>query len=167
MVVAVFKYEDPNLTPKVVSYRKYKQFDSDKFKLEVLHMLAKQVRSTMDYQNIKYTIIGSLNKDAALKRKYLRANHSNFIMEEVSKGIMQRSKLCNLYLKVRSDENRIRYKKKRNICVSLFGKAKRKHYEDFSIGDVTNDKKFWKRVKLCLDIKSNGIQILRQLKVMI
>ena len=73
----------------------------------------------MDYKNFEDTIIDSLNKYAPLKRKYLRANHSNFITKELSKAIMQRSKLRNLYLKVRSDENRIRYKKERNICVSL------------------------------------------------
>ena len=74
--------------------------------------------------------------------------------------MMQRSKLCNLYLKVRSDENRIRYKKQRNICVSLLRKAKRKHFEDLSIADVTDNKKFRKRVKSFLEIKSKGIQIL-------
>ena len=31
MVLTVFKSEAPNLTPKVVSYRKYKHFNSDKF----------------------------------------------------------------------------------------------------------------------------------------
>ena len=68
---------------------------------------------------------------------------------------MQRSKLCNLYLKVRSDENRIRYKKQRNICVSLLRKAKRKHYEGLSMADVTNNKKFWKRVKRLFGNKIN------------
>ena len=96
--------------------------------------------STMDNKNFKDTIIDSLNKHATLKRKYLRANHSNFITKELSKAIMQRSKLRNLYLKVRSDENRIRYKKQRNICVSLLRKAKRKHYEDLSVADVTDIK---------------------------
>ena len=76
-----------------------------------------------------------------LKRKCLSANHSNFIIKELSKAIMQKAKLRNLYLKVRSDENRIRYKKQRNICVSLLRKAKRKHFEeDLSIADV-NDKR--------------------------
>ena len=52
-----------------------------------------------------------------------------------------------LYLKVRSNENRIRLQKQKNICVSLLRKAKRKHYEDLSIVDFTDNKKFWKRVK--------------------
>ena len=61
---------------------------------------------------------------------------------------MQRSKLCNLYLEVRSYENRIRYKKQRkNIYVSLLRKSKRKHYKELSKADVTDNKKIWKRVK--------------------
>ena len=112
--------------------------------------------STMDYKNFKDAIIDSLNKHAPLKRKYLRANLSNFITKESSKAIMQRPKLRNLFLKVRSDENRIRYKKQRNICVSLLRKAKRKHYEDLSIADVTDNKKFWKRVKPSFGNKIKG-----------
>ena len=74
MVLTVFKSEVPNLTPRVVSYRKYKHFDSDKFKLEVSDKLSMQDPSTMDYKNFKDTINDSLNKHAPLKRKYLRAN---------------------------------------------------------------------------------------------
>ena len=69
---------------------------------------------------------------------------------------MQRSKLRNVNLKVRSYENRIRYKKQRNICVSLLRKAKRKHLEDLSIADVTDNKKFWKRVKRLFGNKIKG-----------
>ena len=59
--------------------------------------------SIMDYKNFKDTIIDFLNKHAPLKRKYLRANHSNFVTKELNKTIMQRSKLRNLYLEVRSN----------------------------------------------------------------
>ena len=116
MALTVSKSEAPSLNPNVVSNRRYKHFDSNKFKLEVSDKLSMQELSTMDYKNFKDTIIDSLSKHAALKRKYL-ANHSNFITKELSKAIMQRPKLRNLHLKVRSDENRIRYKKHRNICL--------------------------------------------------
>ena len=49
-----------------------------------------QALSTVDYNNIKGTIIDSLNKHAPLRRKYLRANHLNFITKELSKEMMQR-----------------------------------------------------------------------------
>ena len=65
-------------------------------------------------------------------------------------------RLEDLYLKVRSDENRIMYKKQRNICVSLLRKAKTKHYEDLRLADVTNNKKFWKRVKPLFGNKIKG-----------
>ena len=65
-----------------------------------------------------YLIIDSRNKHAPLKRNYLRANYSNFKTKELSKAIIERSKLRNIYLKVRSDENRIRYKKEKNICLT-------------------------------------------------
>ena len=110
----------------------------------------------MDYKNFKGTIIDSLKKHATLKRKYLRANYSNFISRELIKAIMQRSKLCNLYLEVRSDENRIRYKNQRNICVSLLRKAKRKHIKDLSKADVTDNKKTRKRVKPLFGNKIKG-----------
>ena len=109
-----------------------------------------------DYKNVKDTKIYSLNKHAHLKRKYLRANDSNFITKELSKATMQRSKLRNFNLEVRSDENRSRYKKYRNICVSLLRKAKRKHYEDLSIADVTDNNKFWERVKPLFENKTKG-----------
>ena len=60
---------------------------------------------------------------------------------------MQRSKLCNLYLDERPDENRSWDKKQIDIFVSLLTKAKRKHDEDLSIGYNTDDKKLWKKVK--------------------
>ena len=67
---------------------------------------------------------------------------------------MLRSKLRNL--KVRTDENGIMYKKQRNICVSLLRKAKKKHYEDLRLADVTDNKKFWKRVKSLFGNKIKG-----------
>ena len=108
MVLTVCKSGAPNLTPRVVSYGKYKHFDSDKFKLEIWDTLSMQDPSTLDYKILKTLLL------IPLKRKYLRANHSNFIMKELNEAIIQRSKLRNLFLKVRLDDNRIRYKKQRN-----------------------------------------------------
>ena len=61
MVLTVFKSEGPNLNTKVISYRKYKHFDSDKFKLEVSDKLSMQDPLVMDYKNFKDTVIDSLN----------------------------------------------------------------------------------------------------------
>ena len=46
--------------------------------------------------------------------------------------------------------------RKKKIFVSLLRKAKRKHYKDLSIADVTDNKKFWKRVKPLFGNKIKG-----------
>ena len=84
-----------------------------KFKLKVSDKFLIKDPSTMDYRNFKGTIIDSLNNHPHLKRKYLRANHLKFI-----------TKKLNLFLKVRPDENRIRYKKQRNNVSHYFEKLK-------------------------------------------
>ena len=71
MVLTVCKSGAPNLTPRVVSYGKYKHYDSDKFKLEIWDTLSMQDPSTLDYKILKTLLL------IPLKRKYLRANHSN------------------------------------------------------------------------------------------
>ena len=44
--------------------------------------------------------------------------------KELSQAITKRSKLRNDYLKQKSEENRLAYKKQRNICVTLLSKKK-------------------------------------------
>lgn len=71
------------------------------------------------------TKIPKINKRGAIIWTWrVRASHLDFITKELSNAIIPRSKLCNLYFKVRSDENRARYKKQMNICVLLLKKAK-------------------------------------------
>ena len=123
MVLTVCKSGAPNLTPRVVSYGKYKHFDSDKFKLEIWDTLSMQDPSTLDYKILKTLLL------IPLKRKYLRANHSNFITKELNEAIIQRSKLRNLFLKVRLDDNRIRYKKQRNTESFLMNWSKQKLFQ--------------------------------------
>ena len=66
-----------------------------------------------------------INKHAPLTRKYMRANHAEYMDKELSKALMKRLKLLNEYLKHRSEENRSAYKKQRNFCVTLLRKKNR------------------------------------------
>ena len=88
--------------------------------------------STMDYAIFKDTIINSLNKHASLKRKYLRANHLIFMTKELSKAIMQRSKLRNLYLEVRSETELGIRSKEIFVCHYLEKLKERSSYGDLS-----------------------------------
>ena len=81
-----------------------------------------------------------LNKVAPLKTKFLRANHSKFVIKDLSKAIMLRIKLRNQFLKKRILEARTKNNKQKNICVSLVKNAKRNYYENLDLKDA-NDKK--------------------------
>ena len=67
---------------------------------------------TLNYDIFKNVCIDAINKHAPLKRKYIRANHAEYMDKElISQVIMKRSKLRNDYLKHRSEENRLAYQK--------------------------------------------------------
>ena len=72
---------------------------------------------TLNYDIFKNVCMDVINRHVPLKRKYIRANHADYIDKELSQTIKKLSKLRNDYLKYRSEKNRSTYKKQRNICV--------------------------------------------------
>ena len=88
----------------------------------------------------------AINKHTPLKRKYIRANHAQYMDNELSQAIMKRSKLQNDYLKHRSEGNRLAYKKQRNFCVTLLRKKKADHFNNLELNLVRDNKMFWKTI---------------------
>ena len=66
---------------------------------------------------------------------------------------MKRSNLRNKYLKSRSEEDRQRFVKQRNLCVSLLRKTKKSYYSNLSNENVIDYRKFWKTIKPMLSNK--------------
>ena len=60
---------------------------------------------------------------------------------------MVRTRPRNIFLKNRREENKINYKKQRNLCVTVLRKSKREYYQNMSAENVCDNKKFWKAVK--------------------
>ena len=60
------------------------------------------------------------------------------------KAIMRRSRLKNIYLKTRNNENWDKYKKQRNFSTNLLRKTKNDYFRCLNLND---NKKFWKKVK--------------------
>ena len=60
---------------------------------------------------------------------------------------MKRTRFRNQFLKNRTDENKIRYTKQRNYCLSLLRKTKTQYYSNIDEKNVTDNKAFWKTVK--------------------
>ena len=73
----------------------------------------------------------TLEQNAPFKQKYTRGNHLPFMSKTISKEIIKRTRLQNQCLRNRADENKSRYKKQRNYCVTLLRKTKTQYYSNF------------------------------------
>ena len=65
----------------------------------------------------------------------------------IKKAYMKRSRLNNIYVKKKTDNNRIAYVKQRNYFLSLPWKTNKDHYANLNKEDVADYKKFWRTVK--------------------
>ena len=66
---------------------------------------------------------------------------------ELSKAIMVRSRLRNKFLKLKTNESKVAYKKQRNHCVAILRKIKIQFYEHLNPSLISDNKTFWKQVK--------------------
>ena len=89
----------------------------------------------------------ALDSRAPLKYKYLRSNHSPFMNKDISKAIMDRTRLRHKFLRSRSIEDRKAYNKQRNYCVSLIRKIKKDYYNNLDYKKIIDNKSFWEYVK--------------------
>ena len=74
--------------------------------------------------------------------------------KELSKELMHRTRLRNNFLRNRSDENKGKYSKQRNYCISLLRKTKKNYYSNLNEKKITDNKTFWKAVKPFLSNKT-------------
>ena len=68
----------------------------------------------------------------------------------LSKEIMTRPRLRNKFKKDRSEENKKKYSKQRNYCVSLLRKYKPDYFGNLDEKDINDNATFWKNIKLFL-----------------
>ena len=155
MVVTVMTTSYQKSQPKVTHYRNYKNFSNDIFS-DSLQKIFAQILGNSCNQDV-YDFLISCNKIqdqyAPQKKKYVRGNHSPFINKNLSEAIMLRTKLRNIFLKNRTEENKDRYTKQRNLCVTLLRKIKREYFNNLNEKNVCDNKKFWRVVKPLLSNK--------------
>ena len=106
-----------------------------------------QFPATMTYDDFEDIFMSTLDHHAPEKKKTIRGNHAPFISQSLSKAIMHRSKLKNIYNKNPNDLNKFAYKKKRNLCVNLLRKEKKKHYDNLDLRLVGDNRKFWHTIR--------------------
>ena len=74
--------------------------------------------------------------------------------KDISKAIMDRTRLRHKFLRSRSVEDRNAYNKQRNYCVSLIRKIKKDYYNNLDCKKIIDNKSFWKHVKPLLSEKN-------------
>ena len=75
---------------------------------------------------------------APIKKKYIRANHANFVTNGLRKAIMLRSGLWNTFLKQKSLGSKKAYSKQRIISVSMVKKAKKERFQNINPSEIGN-----------------------------
>ena len=81
-------------------------------------------------------------------------NQMSFMMKDLFKEKIKRSRLRNRFLKSKSLENRILYTQQMNYCVSLLRKAKTRYYENLNQKKILDNKEFLKAVERLFSDKS-------------
>ena len=156
MTVTVMRKTFKKLSPRIISYRSYKDFSNERFRDCLVNNLSNEILSNNDNGIEKFckTTMDSLNLFAPIKKKYARGNQMPFMTKDLSKEMMTTSRLRNKYLKDKTEENRLLYTQQRNKCVSLLRKTKINYYGNLNVKEITDNKKFWKTVKPFLSDKS-------------
>ena len=109
--------------PKIIQYRKYKDFSNAAFMHELENALLRF--SQISFGTFKSTVDNILQKHAPIKKRYVRANQASFINSKIHKEAMRRTRLRNKFIDSKVDADRIAYNKQRNYCVSLIRKDER------------------------------------------
>ena len=103
------------------------------------------------YETFEEKFLKVLNKHAPSKKKFIRANHAPYMTKNLRKAIMKRSQLENRYIRNSTVGNMNKYKKHKNFCSKLYKKESKKLCSQLDIKNITDNKLFWKSMKLFLN----------------
>ena len=154
MIVTVMKTSLQWLPPKIRHYRDYSNYDNNMFRISLFNELSKLNIEVIDLNKFITVCIDTLNNHAPSKKKYIGGNHLPFMNKEFSKEIMHKTRPRNNFLRNNSNENKRKYFKQQNYCVSLLRKTKKNYYKNFNEKKITDNKTFWKTVKTFLSHKT-------------
>ena len=70
-----------------------------------------------------------------------------FMNKALSKKVMTRTRLRNIFLKDRKEENKRKYSKQCIYCVPLLKKSMSKYFGDLNEKKISDNKTFWKTIK--------------------
>ena len=149
MALTVMKKSFQKYKPRIIKFRDYRHFQNNAFREDLLSELLNFNIEISDegFTEFCQTYNKHLNYHAPCKEKYVRDSHLPFMNKILSKEIMKRTRLRNKFLKDQNKENKSRYSKQRNYCVSLIRKMKKDYYSTLDVKKVTDNKNFWKTIR--------------------
>ena len=141
-----------------MNYKDYKYCENARFRTDLLSEFHKA--NTEQKENGLNNLLNAckriLDIHAPRKQKYARGNHMPFMNKALSKEIMTRNRFRNKFLKDKSEENKKKYLKQRNYCVSLLRKSKSNYFENLNEKNINDNKTFWKAIKSFLSDKKRS-----------
>ena len=136
-------------------YRSFKNFNLNDFLLDVGNMGLDCNVGDPKYLYIDLSVKFRkvVDKHAPLKKKFLRGNNAPFMNRNLKKAIYVRTNLKKKFIKNPTNENKTRFKKHRNKCVSLRKKAIRDHFKKATSKGLMLNKDFRNLVRPFLSNK--------------
>ena len=146
------------LQPKQITYRSYKNFNESLFLKDVqnIDFSCNSEDPNVIYESLVQKFQNIIDKHAPLKQKTVRGNQAPFMNKTLRKAIYTRSRFKNNLNKNPTDDNKIKYKKQRNLCVNLRKKAIKQHIRKVTDSGIVENKTFWKVIKPFITNK-NGL----------
>ena len=145
MVSTVLKSGFVKRGPKMTNCRDYSKFDPVKFRSNLRDELSRCCRDGATYEHFNATVEKVLNKHVPLEKESVRANDGPFMTKALSKAILLRTRLRNMYNKCITQEKWNAFKKQRNTCTKILRRAKVDYYGNLNLTDISDNRKFWKR----------------------
>ena len=152
LIFTMLKTTYEALPPKIIKYRKWKNFDDNLFRYELTRHLKFNVIN--NYSSFEKIFTNILDKHAPIKTKFIRGNNKQHLTKNLRKAIMKRSKLKNIANKTKSPEDFACYKKQRNLVVNMNRQARKSYFT----GTISGTNCFWKAVKPYFGSKSSDCE---------
>ena len=89
----------------------------------------------------------ALDKHTTVKKKMVRGDEASFMTKDLSKPIMNRSRIKYRYTKWPSRENLLAFNKQKNLCNNLNKKMKKNYFSKITSNVVMGNKQFWSTIK--------------------
>ena len=152
MVCFSTKFNAPRHINKVITYRRYKNFNREQFLCDLASapFHAAQVFDTVDdaYWFSESLLLDVVNKHAPLKKRVIKQRQIPYMNSTLRKQNNVRDRFKRIWLKNKSMKKREAYVRHRNLSTKLGKQTLNKYLQNkCTINNTYNNKEFWKITK--------------------